>query len=150
MTSLCAVVPKFSSFSRSVTRTSNSCSSTSSSSSSSPISKFCFTFSSTGLIEEIAWGGRAANIEFTRFSLWLDNISRASRWAKPKTHITRTISQLTNRYHQSNTTNSLFYFSDNSVHLQECSPFWVGIFIKKTTILFPVWCRHSHSDWQAL
>mgnify|MGYP006890330208 FL=1 len=29
---------------------------------------------------------------------------------------------------------------DNSVHLHECSPFWVGNFIifKKTTILFDV------------
>ena len=33
-----------------------------------------------------------------------------------------------------------FRMRDNSVHLHECSPFWVGNFIifKKTTILFDV------------
>ena len=36
---------------------------------------------------------------------------------------------------------------DNSVHLHECSPFYVGIIITKTTIL-TVWYRHAHV-WQS-
>ena len=44
-----------------------------------------------------------------------------------------------------------FHLGDNSVHLHECSPFWVGIFIilKKKTIMFTVSCRHAHYDWQS-
>ena len=45
-----------------------------------------------------------------------------------------------------------FGFKDNSVHLLERSPFWVGIFIiltKKTT-MFKVLCRNVHSDWQSI
>ena len=41
-----------------------------------------------------------------------------------------------------------FRFWDNSIHLQECSPFWVGIFKKKNTV-FTVWCRHAHSVLQS-
>ena len=44
-----------------------------------------------------------------------------------------------------------FCLRDNSVHVDECSPFWVGIFIifeKKTTII-TVWCRHTLYDWQS-
>ena len=41
-----------------------------------------------------------------------------------------------------------FPFRDNSIHLQECSPFWVGIFNKKNTV-FTVWCRHAHSVLQS-
>ena len=41
---------------------------------------------------------------------------------------------------------------DNSVHLHECSPFLVGIFIifKKKITMFTVWCRHTPSDWQSI
>ena len=46
-----------------------------------------------------------------------------------------------------------FYYRDNSVHLLECSPFWVGIFITFNKENYPnklsiVLCRHAHSDWQ--
>ena len=43
-----------------------------------------------------------------------------------------------------------FCLRDNSVHLHECSPFYVCIFIisQKKTTMFTVWCRHAHSDWQ--
>ena len=39
-----------------------------------------------------------------------------------------------------------FRYSDNSVHLHECSPCWVGIFItfNKETTMFTVLCRHAH------
>ena len=39
---------------------------------------------------------------------------------------------------------------DNSVHLHECSPFWVGIFVivQKKTTMFTVLCRHVHSGWK--
>jgi len=41
-----------------------------------------------------------------------------------------------------------FRLRDNSVHMHECSPFWVGIFIiflKETTML-TVLRRHVHYD----
>ena len=40
---------------------------------------------------------------------------------------------------------------DNSLHLHECSPFWVGICLtfKPKTTMFTVWCRHGSSDWQS-
>ena len=40
---------------------------------------------------------------------------------------------------------------DNSVHLHDCSPFWVGIFItfNKENFYVTVLCRHAHSDWQS-
>ena len=47
---------------------------------------------------------------------------------------------------------SSFRLRDNSVHLHECSPFLVGIYVifKKKTTMITVYCRHAHSDWQAL
>ena len=43
------------------------------------------------------------------------------------------------------------YFRDNSVHLHECSPFWVGIVIifEQNTTIFTIWCIHTHSDCQS-
>ena len=43
-----------------------------------------------------------------------------------------------------------FRYRDNSVHLPDCSPFWVGIFItfNKETTMSTVLCRHAHFDWQ--
>ena len=44
-----------------------------------------------------------------------------------------------------------FLLRNNSVHLHECYPFWIGILLlltKKTT-MFIVLCRHAHSDWQS-
>jgi len=44
-----------------------------------------------------------------------------------------------------------FRYRDNSVHLHECSPFWVGIIsllLTKKTTMFTVLCRHAHSDGQ--
>ena len=44
-----------------------------------------------------------------------------------------------------------FRLWENSVHVHECSPFWVGIFIifKKKTTTFTVLCRHANSAWQS-
>jgi len=44
-----------------------------------------------------------------------------------------------------------FHLRDNSVHLHECFPFWVGIFIivKRKITMFTVWCRHAHTDCQS-
>ena len=41
-----------------------------------------------------------------------------------------------------------FRYGDNSVYLNECSPFLVDIFItfNKETTMFAVLCRHAHSD----
>ena len=41
-----------------------------------------------------------------------------------------------------------FRYGDNSVYLNECSPFWVDIFItfNKETTMFAVLCRPAHSD----
>ena len=46
---------------------------------------------------------------------------------------------------------SSFRLRDNSVHLHECSPFLVGIYMifKKKTTMNTVYCRHAHSDWQS-
>jgi len=42
-------------------------------------------------------------------------------------------------------------YRDNSVHLYDCSPFWVGIFITLIKENYHVFClyRHPHSDWQS-